>query len=886
MDLIQSDRLVNRRYIQVPKDQTKLLEGDGAWYDNLESSPQGLLNPPNQILNDIKGFHIRKLAKLASTQESSATKEAISSKLDDVAAATPNAQEPASSPPPNTQDGEPIDWSDSNHGEADDPAEEAPRKKTLATKPLSPPPKHDSPVLPSAPREDEGGSQLHSAVPSSSIGNDDDLEIEPPGHLSQEIDFPVNRGALRAISSSRPEPTPPSAQIPTATVASTIQTGHSSKSRTSNETASAAQDDVLKNAAIAALGHSKWGSTALDVNQKSSTTTTSSGPKSASEKASQTSLNPSAAPNPSESKSKSSDFTATWEGRRGTMPSPHLTEMGILGPSCGSVPPNAQRAQHGVANLTPYEEFKAAYSDYPESARKFVTGCLGVKQVMLDRALPEFLYDDYVRVYTTDFLLYVSECNRKKRRKILPAVQWYNKFVKDPQYMKKIIRKDNLEAILEAHSDDVRAIKRSFGGSQSTDSDVVIEDSDEEMLDASVEEATNEEDSEFEVAHESQPSPELHLESPKVTPIRKASTHGHDRSRADREKALGVFDSLTGLKATSNSNIQSKRSPVERLKTHKDKSLQQTPDQPPSSSRAHVKSASGGGKVASARSQVSDVTPRASKTPITTRKLRSTSARTVTSSSGGSIATISPIQRRQLPASSPQEVRNRPSETPSRSGQQQPNLPADHMPHQSEHVMSSSRKRPLASAINEADDEDEDDDAFDPPVNKLMPPPPKRPATCSRNPRLSDPLAVVNMTPPSKWASSPAASTAAGVRDRKSFPSTMPTISTTKTPIVAPRTVSASSGLSGKGKGQVQVQVQTKTPSSSRPNISTAVAQNRIVSATLSSERKLDSNSASRPMKQQPTTFEDPAARAERLKKFLRRRSLGTPSSSAATRKE
>lgn len=836
-DPIQSGRLVNRRYFQIPKDQSELLEREDAWSDSLCSGPRGMLNVPDHVLQDVKSFHVRKHANLA-TQDSTTADIGKASIKEAATTVTSKLREPVSSPPPEDNDdrddeGTPVSsWSESGVDEDEDLVRESleePVEEQANTVDASKPP--------GTPSYNDSRLQAPAAVPPSSIANSDDLEIEVPGYLSQEIDYPVNREALRAVASTRPEPTPPSAQIPIATVASTIQPTTANKKRRTSHIPDDRYGHAHQNAAIVAPEPSKWGSAAPDAHQRSPTTTASSlmppsVPQALSEKVSESRPSPVMA-GPVASKTKSSNLTATWEGRRQTSGSPHLIKPRILEPASvveypkfdmtGNGPPNAQRAQRETPNLTPYDEFKATYPDYPETAIKFISGCLNVKQVMRDRTLPEFLYDDFVRAFSTDYMLYISECNRKKAKKILPAVEWYNETTKDAQYTKKVVRRDNLAAIFEAHADDVHTIRRSLGDSQSTSSDSVVSDSDEEMLDASVEgdqEDEEIEESDLEDAHNREPSPELHIESPRSITTPKTSERSRSDPRARREEPPGTIG------AASESGVRMQEDPVEK-RGRPTKVLPARATQLRSSPGPHLKSPSG--KIADVRSRADDSRPKAHATP-TNRETPNHLQHSVTPSSG-SISTISPLQHLRPRPSSSREGLNTVDETKSQNGERGQKAPIS-----SSAEADKAKKRPLS--VDEADDEEED--AFDPPVKEPMPPPPKRPA----RPKPGS---------PSNPSSTPAA--------RKSFPSTMPTS--------VSRPTFTTRSLETTGTGQA----------SSRPKTVAGLAVERGRSTSLS-ERS--SSNAPRGKKRMS---EAPEERTKSFREFLKkRRSAGTPSATPVSK--
>lgn len=846
-DLIQSDRLVNRRYVRIPHEQKKLLKRDDAWSDILCSGHRGMLNVPEQVLQDVKGFHVRHHGKTPSTQNSPTAEAAT--------ADTSKRQQPVSRPPPDSNNDAddaiqrtPSTWpSSSRPDEADDPAQEPAEKGVLeieavppasARRPSesqSPPPEHGN----------ESRSQFPAVVPPSSMTNSDDLEIQAPGYLSQEIEFPVNRGALRTIASTEPEPTPPSAQLP---VASTKQAAPVKTRHRTDAFPDMGHEDAARKTAIAALEMSKWGTSGLNAHQRSSTTTAatsslvlSTGAQSLSEKPSQL-RPPPLFDNPAESKNNSSNLTATWEGRRQASPCPQVTSTNFLAPAYGNAPPNAQPVRHSNSKpLTPYEKFKAAYPDYPEITRNFVCGCLNVKQVMRDRTLPEFLYDDFVRAFST-FTMYVSECNRRKTKNIMTAVTWYIETTKDPEYLKKIIRKDNLDAILEAHADDVRTIRRALPDSQSMESNSVVEDSDDEMLEASVEgdeQDVEVEELSLEDAHQFRPSPEPHHgESPRLTANRKSSELGHDESPTERRK--------TQVEALSKQVVIPSSSPVSHLET-------------PSAKVADVRS-----------SRVGISEPRVHNTP--TRKPLRPSERTTTFSSGGPIVTISPVQRLQPhpSLSRPQEGQEHrlpasrsASQNLSEKQKQKPPMLVSAPRKTTDNVLSppppSSKKRPRSMDDIDGDEKDDNDYAFDPPVHDPMPPPPKRPArNVLKRPEMSQPPAV---KPP--MSTPPMAA-------RKSYPSTMPAAA------AAARLTFTPSGL-----GAAVQATSSSRPSTSASN-QAAGGDRRRSASSLADRSNTDTTHVKK--EKRMSDFESPEERTRRFVKYWEKKKLlGTAASSSSS---
>lgn len=841
-DLILSDRLVNRHYVRIPPEQKKLLNRDDAWSDSLCSGPRGMLNVPEQVLEHVKSLHIRHHRRTPSTQNLPAAEAAT--------AVTSKRQQSVSRPPPDSDDDAddaiqrtPSNWSSSSRpDEADDPAQEPAGKGVLDIE-AAPPASTRRPPESQSPPPHHGKksrSQFPANVPASDMTNSDDLDIQAPGYLSQESGFPVNRGALRIIASTGPEPTPPSAQLPVASARppAPVDTGHRTDGVPSME-----HGGMARQTAIAALEMSKWGTSGLIVDQKSSTTTATSssvlstGAQSLSEKPSQL-RPPPLFDNPAGSKNNSSNLTATWEGRHQGSPCPQVTSAKFLAPAYGNAPPNAQPKP-----LTPYEEFKAAYPDYPESSRIFVCGCLNVQQLMRDNMLMEFLYDDFVRAFSK-FTMYISECNRRKKKDIMLAVNWYYRTYKYPEYCKKIIRQDNIDGILEAHADDVNTIRRALPDSQSTESNSVVTNSDDQMPEAPIggdEQNVEVEESGLEDTHQFRPSPAPHQgESLRLTANSKPSELGHDESPTKRSKTqVGALSKQVAI--------------------------------PSSSSVLHLGTPSA--KVADVRSSRIGISePRVDNTPTSRKPLRP-SERTTTSSSGEPITTISPVQRLQpRPSlSRPQEgqehlqpASSSASQNLSEKRKQKPPMLVSAPRKTTDSVPPSSpppsKKRPRSVVCLDGDEKDDNDDhdAFDPPVHDLMPPPPKKTArNVLKRPGMSQPPAVKHpmSTPP--------------MAARKSYPSSMPAAAAAARPTFTP------SGLGAAGQA-----TSFSRPSTSA--LSHAVGGDSWRSASSLADR---SNTDTIYVgKEKPMSgFESPEERTRRFKKYCEKKKLlGSTASSSS----
>ncbi|KAL2199110.1 hypothetical protein P885DRAFT_67173 [Corynascus similis CBS 632.67] len=126
--------------------------------------------------------------------------------------------------------------------------------------------------------------------------------------------------------------------------------------------------------------------------------------------------------------------------------------------SMADPPPN------GPASQVPYTAFRVAYPDYRGSLKDFLRAVLSILPLQKKRALAEFLYDDFVRVFSTDFLAYVSSENDNFHP--LPAIEFYNENVSRPLYLKGVLTKENVKDVPDKYPEEVRAIREAVVGSE------------------------------------------------------------------------------------------------------------------------------------------------------------------------------------------------------------------------------------------------------------------------------------------------------------------------------------------------------------------------------------------------------------------------------------
>lgn len=489
-DFVQAGRFINRRYVQIPRDQEELLNKDEAWYENLSHGPRRMVNVPPEV---VKNFHKRQSANLA--QRSSPVRQATSN---------------AARPPPNPTPGEDNEESDEGtpvpgwiqtptRRDSDQPSQRAEQTSPLRSPLLSPEraqPKRKAPPA-----------YVGHAISSSAVQSEE-LELQPLEALSEEPGAPVNRPAVRAVAthSTRPRATPPSAQEQT--IPSTLSgTGQSDeqqplakKQRRLDETTIRDKEPELREQSVISKASPKPLPMAPGRNQQSSATNTLTPlliTQAALEQSRQSSLSKAGSAWVVD-RDSSSNFTPTWEGRRPAMATQRekliqapTSSLPLPGPQPAQAgqrrsTPNSTRQSLGPTRVspntrTPYEEFRAAYPDYQESANIFVNALLIVERLKRDWLLPEFLYDDFVRVFSTFYLQYISMSLVIKADQVLTAVQWYNDNVREMQYRQKVITKSNIHDMVKAHATEVHKVRNSIGASEHAVDEAAHEKLDEDL---------------------------------------------------------------------------------------------------------------------------------------------------------------------------------------------------------------------------------------------------------------------------------------------------------------------------------------------------------------------------------------------------------------------
>ncbi|KAK0734219.1 hypothetical protein B0T26DRAFT_670543 [Lasiosphaeria miniovina] len=122
------------------------------------------------------------------------------------------------------------------------------------------------------------------------------------------------------------------------------------------------------------------------------------------------------------------------------------------------IPPN------GPPSQVPYTAFTLAYPDYQAGLTNFIRGVIYIHELVEKKALAEFLFDDFVRVFCGDFLAYIASRNEGP---VLSAIHYYNENISRPQYTKGVLTKSSINDVLDKYPKEVRSIEKGLADQKS-----------------------------------------------------------------------------------------------------------------------------------------------------------------------------------------------------------------------------------------------------------------------------------------------------------------------------------------------------------------------------------------------------------------------------------
>lgn len=480
-DLCPGRTKIPRRYVQIPLEQKKLLERQDAW------SASGLPNVPSSVLEAVSASHVM-TTKVPSHVERRALPPNRPRSRGDHGVTSPLSASLAREMREDLQS-QPVSPVSAPRGAlCQPPASSAPRtpvqtgregnavgereltctpmswspSPTAHLRPIRPPiapatATRPAPSRPTSGRPDLCATSLavspamHVAdlPPSSSAASETGLEIEVPKAINDVLG-PVNRLAVPVL-----EPTPPSAQIIPCTITertSPVQVPEAKRRRLMKK-----PDAVFANTSPDGQKHAlrlKLPTTGPAPSTRSSSPAVVSSP-----------LTPRALVVHTVEASPVRSIVGdggllTAANQLGIVASNHLFTSSV-----DKLPPN------GPPSQVPFTAFTLTYPDYQGSLGDFIRGVICVLQLQKERAIPEFLYDDFIRVFATGYLQYVDTLSDDEPP--LRAIEWYNENVPRPLYTKCILTRSNIKEVPTQYPEKYREIQQQLHNPK-TDTDTGV----------------------------------------------------------------------------------------------------------------------------------------------------------------------------------------------------------------------------------------------------------------------------------------------------------------------------------------------------------------------------------------------------------------------------
>ncbi|EGX89350.1 hypothetical protein CCM_07601 [Cordyceps militaris CM01] len=459
---------------KIPKDQEELLAKDGSWIHQLRKRTHGAVNVPNHVLQTVTAAHevlVRQTASNTVPPAKNSSLEVVKSlQTCSTHASSPVASSPAASSPA------------ASSPAASSPAASSP-ERLVSQWSASPPdhhPRHDDMPESSLIEETPHPQHLRAAfrrtplepkrppdpVPKSSLEEEEEMDVQVPyAENDQDEDmtqdryqYPYQRPSQRIQNKiAQMTNTPPCAQPDPGIVPATVNAevakrpGEVKRQRPVKRFKPIQLDDgpinprgdgmTIRGSRMQSLKH-------LQVTETQDTVASSSVVA-----ATLTQTQTQNAANTT--KETNSDVFEEEEAQ------PFSRQLlGVVARSQISDDKASRRNSQNYTS-TPLAEFTAAYPDYWELYKgtqlNFVRACMCLEWLRGERALRDYLYDDFIRLFSYKFLDYVN--NAGPGQEPLPAIEWYNIQSGEPLYDRHVIKNDSLDRVLAFYKEEVVLIR-------------------------------------------------------------------------------------------------------------------------------------------------------------------------------------------------------------------------------------------------------------------------------------------------------------------------------------------------------------------------------------------------------------------------------------------
>lgn len=158
------------------------------------------------------------------------------------------------------------------------------------------------------------------------------------------------------------------------------------------------------------------------------------------------------------------DMTS-WEngiGATGESDVPHHTEPRSSAHAMTTTPMSSiHRNLSSPESSDLYTIFTASYPSYISrngTIANFVKACICLEYLGSERALREYLYDDYIRAFSEGYQAYVA--GSREDQEILPAFEWFNMLEGEPEYKNMVVTSTGLKSFLSMFPEEVASARR------------------------------------------------------------------------------------------------------------------------------------------------------------------------------------------------------------------------------------------------------------------------------------------------------------------------------------------------------------------------------------------------------------------------------------------
>ncbi|KAI5923875.1 hypothetical protein F4810DRAFT_666377 [Camillea tinctor] len=480
-DNIYGHTSIARRFVTIASDQRKLLDRNESWASFLRRRPNGFVNVPPEVLENLKEAYIRQLEPIQSDDPPSSTEarqddnehaEADDghSTQDNQSSSSDEDEGEQNNKEGNNDDDDNVDATKNSSWPASPEDHFRPRCEMerdmepdcIEDEPFATQISETSPPKPTI--QPPPKRPVFNDFPPSSLEQDDELEFEVPTALSNDP-LPSSK-TPRKLSL-----TPPSAQIVPCTfeVAEALS---KPKIRGNPKQPIYKPPPPLYRSSKAATTSMGLKKTLLDDAQSSNSTSNTS-----------SSIIPSTKPDESTHK-----HIPAWMNQPVSSPTrePQVIHRSVergdpsqeqplfkkttpQSPqprSSPPLPPIMHRAVSPVQPIAnpeaPFTRYTVAYPTYNGSINDFITACMYIQ--LQQRRLRTSLYDDFIRAWFEGYLPYVKDCDDgNPQGKVMNAIEWYNSIDDDPLFTSRVVTRPNLEATLNFYPQELQAAKSLLG---------------------------------------------------------------------------------------------------------------------------------------------------------------------------------------------------------------------------------------------------------------------------------------------------------------------------------------------------------------------------------------------------------------------------------------